>query len=176
MKKLFLVLIVSVLFSSYLIAQQKIDTLFVTDIYKDVQNLLVSEQVLKFDSIGKLDLIQRFENWGGKAFRNYGEVRTSKTESQITLSYNNSDMFIIMYADFKDGKIRISIFDDGVENDHSIKMINFFNEKGMLIYRVDKENNMNTLRAKIYQAYKIMNDETIKEIDNYIRIKQKDSW
>ena len=62
--------------------------------------------------------MKRFENWGGQNFRNYEHVRTSKTESQITLNYITTcsslalDFNIIMVIEFKDNKMRVQIFDD----------------------------------------------------------------
>lgn len=96
------------------------DTLKLKDFYVDLPSFLVKEKVISVDSLTTNQLITKFENWGGKVFRNYKEVRTSKTESQITLSYIKSipdgiriDMYVIMQVEFKDGKVRIRIFDDG---------------------------------------------------------------
>ncbi len=94
------------------------DTLKLKDFYVDLPSLLVKEKVISVDSLTTNQLLTKFENWGGKVFRNYNEVRTSKTESQITLSYIKSipdgiDMYVIMQVEFKDGKVRIRIFDDG---------------------------------------------------------------
>jgi hypothetical protein len=94
------------------------DTLKIKDFYVDLPSLLVKEKVISVDSLTTTQLINKFENWGGKVFRNYNEVRTSKTENQITLSYIKSipdgiDMYIIMQVEFKDGKARIRLYDDG---------------------------------------------------------------
>ena len=61
------------------------DTAYVKDIYFDLENNIVAQKVLEFDSISVTDLMLYFENWGGQNFRNYSEVRTSKTENQIIL-------------------------------------------------------------------------------------------
>jgi len=116
------ILISSFLLFSFLVnfsfGQTEKDTLFVTEIYQDVNSDLIIEKILIFDSLSKDELIQRFENWGGQNFRNYEAVRTAKTESQITLTYITSsfaviDMYLILIAEFKDNKIRIRIYDDG---------------------------------------------------------------
>lgn len=94
------------------------DTVYLDQIYKDASTYLVSQRVLEFDSVSAQELMKRFENWGGQNFRNYENVRTSKTESQITLNYITSsfnpdlDFYINMVVEFKDNKIRVQIFDD----------------------------------------------------------------
>jgi hypothetical protein len=94
------------------------DTVYLDQIYKDASTYLVSQRVLEFDSVSSIELMKRFENWGGQNFRNYEHVRTSKTESQITLNYITScpsiglDFYIIMVVEFKDNKMRVQIFDD----------------------------------------------------------------
>lgn len=95
------------------------DTVYLDQIYKDASTYLVSQRILEFDSVSSQELIKRFENWGGQNFRNYEKVRTSKTESQITLNYLTSsfnseiDFYVIMIVEFKDNKMRVQIFDDG---------------------------------------------------------------
>ncbi|MEN9987136.1 MAG: hypothetical protein RLZZ585_175 [Bacteroidota bacterium] len=94
------------------------DTVYLDQIYKDASTYLVSQRVLEFDSLSATELMKRFENWGGQNFRNYEHVRTSKTESQITLNYITSsfnpdlDFYIIMVVEFKENKMRVQIFDD----------------------------------------------------------------
>ena len=94
------------------------DTVYLDEIYKDASTYLVSQRVLEFDSVSSQELMKRFENWGGQNFRNYEHVRTSKTESQITLNYITTcsslalDFNIIMVIEFKDNKMRVQIFDD----------------------------------------------------------------
>jgi hypothetical protein len=94
------------------------DTVYLDQIYKDASTFLVSQRVLEFDSLSSTELMKRFENWGGQNFRNYEHVRTSKTESQITLNYITTcsslalDFNIIMVIEFKENKMRVQIFDD----------------------------------------------------------------
>lgn len=100
-------------------AKQERDTVFLSQVYLDESTYLVSQKVIEFDSITAEELMIRFENWGGQNFRNYEKVRTSKTESQITLNYITStfntalDFYINLVVEFKDNKIRVQIFDDG---------------------------------------------------------------
>ena len=118
MKKLIL-LFITIFFVVNTYAQK--DTIYVADIYDDVSTNLVTEKILIFDSISKKDLMITFENWAGKNFRNYSEVKTSQTDDQISLlfidntygycSYNG--MYIIMLVEFKDNKVRIRTYDDG---------------------------------------------------------------
>ena len=91
--------------------KQERDTVFLSQIYLDESTYLVSQKVIDFDSISASELLIRFENWGGQNFRNYEKVRTSKTETQITLNYITStfntalDFYLIMVVEFKDNKI-----------------------------------------------------------------------
>ena len=118
MKKLLLILsLIMCITFSY--SQKTTDTLYIDEIYEDASKSLFSTKILEFDSISKQDLMNRFEAWGGQNFRNYSEVKTSKTENQITLMYIGghfnvySGMYIKLVSEFKDNKIRLSFYDDG---------------------------------------------------------------
>ena len=105
------------LFTNEINAANK-DTLFLQGIYENPSNYLVSERILKFDSIKLVDLMTKFENWGGQNFVNYNEVKTGKTNEQITLTYITSPSGILKFyvnliIEFKDNKIRIRAYDDG---------------------------------------------------------------
>jgi len=117
-KSYFLILFFSLALNVFGQSKAERDTVYIDQIYKDVSTYLVSQRVLEFDSVSAQELMKRFENWGGKNFRNYDHVRTSKTESQITLNYITScssiglDFYINMVVEFKDNKMRVQIFDD----------------------------------------------------------------
>ena len=151
-----------------LMAQKEKDTLFVNQIYQDASKLIVSVRVLNFDNINRDELIQRFENWGGQNFRSYQTVRTSKTDSQITLRYNSLGVFSVMTAEFKDNKIRISIQDDG-DATPQFPWRNSFVD-GMLIYKT-KPGYFNYAQQKANAAitYKTNTENDIKSISDYIK-------
>lgn len=118
MKKI--LLIVMLLLTNITIAQK--ETISINYLYKNTQSRLIMDTVIKCDSLNTQDIITKFENWGGKNFQNYSAVRTSKTENQISLKYisgsaiiNNYlfDMYIILITEFKDGKFKLSFYDDG---------------------------------------------------------------
>ena len=113
-KYIFLFVLVGVSFMSFGADR---DTLRIDDIYLDVESYLMHEVILEFDSVSASDLMIRFENWGGQNFRNYEVVRTSKSETQITLSYivstGLSNWYLMLVAEFKDGKVRLRFYDGG---------------------------------------------------------------
>jgi hypothetical protein len=173
-------------------SKQEKDTVFVEQIYQDLSTYLVSQRVLEFDSIKANELMIRFENWAGQNFRNYEKVRTSKTESQITLNYITSsfstslDFYLNMVVEFKDNKIRVQIYDDanvykpgsysgstyisGVAG-RAYHINSYFNN-GMIIYKPKPGMlNINEKNATGSLAYKASVDATIEEINTYIKTK-----
>jgi hypothetical protein len=148
-------------------------------ILKDESVNLVSEVVITFDSINSNELINRFENWGGQSFRNYSEVRTSKTSEQITIRYVTTsfvlDMYVILIAEFKDNKIRLRFYDSGSTYirpipSGSYKIKSYFGDEKVIIYRPKKGPfNINEKNASGSLAYKEYMESTIDEINNFIK-------
>jgi hypothetical protein len=172
--------------STSIIYAQK-DTLHINDIYSNPSTYVVLEKVINVDSTSKQELINRFENWGSSNFRDYSNVRTSITNDQITLLYiieANSKMYVILKAEFKDNKVRISFYDDGnvavagsyVSGSYnpgilprSYKMAEYF-ENGILIYKVNGGSfNVNTIRAKNAISYRKIIENTFNEIEKIIK-------
>jgi hypothetical protein len=95
--------------------------LYQKDIYQDSSSLIVFQQVIRTDSIGKTELKKRFKNWGGKAYINFSEVLVSETDDQMVLVYivdcpgkdGIGKWYVRMIANFKDDRVRISLYDDG---------------------------------------------------------------
>ena len=81
MKKILTIL--AILVCSFSFSQR--ERILSTEFYKDVNSRLMNEKIIIFDSINKQELMNRFENWAGTNFRNYSEVRTSKTDNKIVL-------------------------------------------------------------------------------------------
>lgn len=184
--------------STPIIYAQK-DTLHIKDIYSNTSNYLVLEKIINVDSTSKQELMNRFENWGGSNFRDYSNVRTSKTDDQITLLYiveaSGCKMYVILKAEFKENKVRVSIFDDGnvavpssnvsgVYNPgisgRSFKIASYFDEN-ILIYKVNGGAfNINTQRAKNAISFRKSIENTSTEIENALKIKQtntlKSDW
>ena len=167
------------------------DTLFINEIYQADSILLVSQKVLEFDSISANELLIRFENWAGQNFRNYEKVRTSKTDSQITLNYITSsfnstlDFHVILIAEFKNNKIRVQIFDDGnvykpgyySGNTYisgiqgRLLHINHYFTDGMIIYKPKPGIfNVNEKNATGSLSYKTSMNNTIEEIYSFIKL------
>ena len=194
MKKLFLISSIALISNTFLAQNEKQekDTVFLSQIYIDESTYLVSQKVIEFDSISSDELIIRFENWAGQNFRNYDKVRTSKTESQITLNYITStfntalDFYLIMVVEFKDNKIRVQIFDDGnVYKPGSyagsryiagisarIYHIRSYFSDGMIIYKPKPGMlNINEKNATGSLYYKASIDGTFNEIETFIKAK-----
>jgi hypothetical protein len=186
--KMVIIALMMCLVSSISLGQEK-DTLKLSKILKDESVNLVSEVVITFDSINSNELINRFENWGGQSFRNYSEVRTSKTSEQITIRYVTTsfvlDMYVILIAEFKDNKIRLRFYDDGncfkpgyysgstyirPIPSGSYKIKSYFGDEKVIIYRPKKGPfNINEKNASGSLAYKEYMESTIDEINNFIK-------
>ena len=93
------------------------DTLKLSDVY--LNGSMITEQTFTYDSLSKKELVEKFENWAGQHFRNYDHIRTSKTESQITLNYITSsclisnDWYVSLTINFYDNKMVVKAYDDG---------------------------------------------------------------
>lgn len=93
------------------------DTLKLSDVY--LNGSMITEQTFTYDSLSKKELVEKFENWAGLHFRNYEHIRTSKTESQITLNYLTSscllsdNWYISLTINFYDNKMVVKAYDDG---------------------------------------------------------------
>ncbi len=191
MKKILTIL--AILVSSFSFSQR--ERILSTEFYKDVNSRLVSEKIIIFDSINKQELMNRFENWAGTSFRNYSEVRTSKTDNQITLLYVSNSMYIIMNVEFKDYKIRLSFYDDGnvyIPSSYSGNiyipgvaarsrhMINYFDSDGVLEYKPGNGMfNIKGRTASMIISYKTDIEKSIIDIENTIKQKsiiKKSDW
>ncbi len=195
MRKL-LLLLITIMINGFIMSQK--ETIKYNEYFKDPLNRLVLEKVMLFDSINKEELINRFENWGGQNFRNYSEVRTSKTNDQITLLYITSfshlfnggpELYIIMNVQFKDNKLRISVYDDGnvfrpgyysgniyVPSipARSSYLIDYFDSDGILEYKPGTGSfNMKGRRAAVLVEYKEKINGNISSIEKLIKEQNK---
>lgn len=99
----------------------------VDSIYENSEELLLSTTIIEFDStLSGQDLKVKFKNWASINFRNLNEVLVSETENQIVLNYIDNFIwdagfggnikvgnYYKLIAQFKSGKMRIVIYDDG---------------------------------------------------------------
>lgn len=99
--------------------------------YEDIKSKLYTSKVIELPNKSQKDIIIQFKNWGATHFANFREVLVNETENQIVLVYTqdvpiiyyggflygnlieNYSMFIRLLAEFKDGKMRVSLYDDG---------------------------------------------------------------
>jgi hypothetical protein len=99
----------------------------IDSVYEKSDELRLFSKVIEFDSSeSAANLKLKFKKWASLKFRNLSEVITSEIDDQITLNYIDYYIYDIglgmskkrgnyynMVAQFKQGKIRILIFDDG---------------------------------------------------------------
>lgn len=130
MKALF-VLLVS-LVSIRAISQDGVQRLLVDDklnidsFYKDKANLLIMSEVIQCDSLSKAILFTKSKSWASTAFVNLKEVLVGETEDQIVLNFidksyytkslgmkYNEGWYFRLVIQFKDGKVKYSLYDDG---------------------------------------------------------------
>jgi hypothetical protein len=97
--------------------------------YEDENLKLYSSKVIELQGKTQKDLILLFKNWGATTFANFKNVLISETENQIVLVYieeiplvvkslgmavtDKSKQYVRIVAEFKEGKCRISLYDDG---------------------------------------------------------------
>jgi hypothetical protein len=97
--------------------------------YEDIKGKMYISSVVEVEGKVKKDLINSFKNWGSISFNNLKEIIVSETEDQIVLVYitsvprttkvlltrstNNLKQYVRLIAEFKDGKVRLSFYDDG---------------------------------------------------------------
>ena len=94
--------------------------------YQKEEEYLIYSKVIDFPSKSKIEIINGFKNWGSTSFVNLKEVIVSETEDQIVLNYISQSMsfktlgtstsvswYLRLIAEFKDGKMRVSFYDDG---------------------------------------------------------------
>jgi hypothetical protein len=189
MKKISFILLSFVFLHATTFGQAPKDTAYVKDIYLDLDNNIVNQKVMEFDSISVTDLMLYFENWGGQNFRNYSEVRTSKTENQIILKYITSsfgilDMYVQMVVEFKPNKMRVKLIDEGnvfqpgtyssgvstpAIQSYTYKVKDYFQD-GIIIYKIAPGAwNIKEKQASGAKNYKSTCDATLLEVESFIR-------
>lgn len=97
--------------------------------WEDINSKLYLSKVIEFEGKSQKDLIVLYKNWASVAFVNLKEVLVGETESQIVIRYilNTSanykimgmkgtsgfDWYVRLIGQFKDGKVKVSFFDEG---------------------------------------------------------------
>jgi len=97
--------------------------------YEDLESKLYSSKVIEIAGKTQKELQNNFKNWASTSFNNLREVMVSETDNQIVLVYITREPAIVktimmtvtidrswyvrLVAEFKEGKMRVSIYDDG---------------------------------------------------------------
>lgn len=111
----------------------------VDSFYSNQKELLIYSTIEKFDSLKQSELFDKVKNWSGKNFVDAREVLISETKEQLVFCYRdasslyvktdwvenyvffkkkftlekNLDWYVRMVVNIKDGKIKVSMYDDG---------------------------------------------------------------
>ena len=98
----------------------------VDSLYQNKDELIIHSGVLEFEGLTKEQLKTKVKNWGATKFVSLKEILVSETDDQIVLNYIDknmymktmgikidSDWYIRLVIQFKDGKVRCQYFDDG---------------------------------------------------------------
>jgi hypothetical protein len=97
--------------------------------YEDVSSKLFVSKVIEMPDKTQKEISTQFKNWASTAFVNLREIMVSETDNQIVLNYITKtptymrtlglktplvySWYVRVVAQFKDGKAKISFFDDG---------------------------------------------------------------
>lgn len=99
--------------------------LYIDSILMDKSTGLIYSKVVSFDSLTQSTLIKKTKNWASTAFVNLKEVLVSETEDQLVINYVTNafyvkvlgksvvNWYVRLVVQAKDGKMKISFFDDG---------------------------------------------------------------
>jgi hypothetical protein len=121
------------LFSLKALAQEKDEStllvdgkLYIDSIYSNKEELILFSGVHKFEGVSQSELKNRVKNWASLKFVNLKEVLVSETDDQVVLNYitsayyvkslgvkYNSDWYIRLIIQFKDGRLKCTYYDDG---------------------------------------------------------------
>ena len=98
--------------------------------FEDLNSSLFQTKIIEIPNKNQKELLNIYKNWVGTTYRSSKEVVNSESENQIILDYVTKDMtgyfktlgmktpmtyswYVRLVAQFKDGKIRLMIYDDG---------------------------------------------------------------
>lgn len=98
----------------------------IDSLFMDKSTGLIYSKVVSFDSLTQSTLIKKTKNWASTKFVNLKEVLVSETDDQLVFVYVTDDFvakfmgtksisswYIRLVIQVKDGKMKISFFDDG---------------------------------------------------------------
>jgi hypothetical protein len=126
MKKL---LVLSMVLASFVSYGQEEEIVPDLKPYEDATSKLFVSKVIQMNGKTQKELSTQFKNWASTSFVNLREVMVSETDNQIVLNYITKtptymkmlgiktplvySWYVRLVAQFKDGKVKISFFDDG---------------------------------------------------------------
>ncbi len=80
---------------------------------------MIFESVFEYKNKNINDLKGLIKNWGGAKYNSFKDVLVNETDNQLVLRYSYENLplnsFIKTIIDLKDNKIRIRIYDEGLE-------------------------------------------------------------
>ena len=117
------IIVLSFFLASFSYSQTQVT---VNNIYENPSELLLKSKIIEFDTTLEINQLKDiFKTWQGVHFRNPEKVLRSETNSQIVINYIDQHVWNTglgnsissnhyqLIAQFKKGKIRLLLYDDG---------------------------------------------------------------
>lgn len=146
--------------------------------FEDLETKLYKSYIIKLDTMKRDELKNKFKNVASTLFVNLKEVMVSETDDQIVLNYlstTNSTptttWYVKLIAQFKDGKVRLLIYDDGNLFIPSEQYTPTWPARS--IYVTDNRRAQKKFRIKILEEWMDDKDRMIKKIENGLRNQDK---
>lgn len=132
-------------------------TIKLSDVFEEPSERLLKSIVLESPGSSAKSLKMKFKNWAQSRFVNLEEVLVGETDSQLTINYIEEysyraglgmsvsiSHYVRMICQFKEGKLRVLLFDDGncfvpssqytpSVSARSYYMDSFFNKDGLVV-------------------------------------------
>lgn len=118
-----------ILFLPLLFLAFKSDVIKIEDVYEDPANLLLKSDVIELPGKSTAELKEMVDNWANSYFANAKENWADREENSTKFSclipfemesiigggLITAHYYIVMMVEFKDGKVRYKLYDDGNE-------------------------------------------------------------
>jgi len=142
--------------------------------FEDLETKLYKSYILKLDTMKRDELKNNFKNVASTLFVNLKEVMVSETDDQIVLNYRSTTnstptttWYVKLIAQFKDGKVRLLIYDDGNVFIPSEQYTPTWPARS--IYVTDNKRAQKKFRIKTMEEWMDDKDRMIKKIEDGLR-------
>lgn len=145
-----------------------------TRVFEVLETKLYKTYIIKLDTLKKNELKNMFKNVTSTQFVNLKEVMVSETDDQIVLNYisttsstPSTSWYIRLIAQFKDGKVRLLIYDDGNVFIPSSQYTPTWNARSF--YVTDNKRAQKRFRIRTMDEWMDNADTTIKKIEDGLK-------